>query len=44
MFHATYNAQVYSLFGGGYVSEQHADERGNLAPRSDTSEVAALGY
>lgn len=32
MFQSTHTTQVYTLFGGAYVCEQRADERGNLAP------------
>jgi len=43
MHQTTHNTQVFSMFGGGYVLEQRADEMpGNLAPSDIDGAVTSL--
>ena len=43
MHQTTHSTQVFSMFGGGYVPEQRADDRqGNLAPSDIDGAVTSL--
>ena len=43
MHHTTHSAQIFSLFGGGYVPEERTDETpGNLAPCDIDEAVTSL--
>ena len=42
MGQATHTTQVFSLFGGGYVHEQRADEQGCNLPLDANQVVASL--
>ena len=43
MHQSTHSTQVFSMFGGGYVPEQRADEMlGNLAPSDIDGAVTSL--
>jgi len=44
MFQTTHTTQVFTLFGGGYVPEQRADELGNLGPKDVVASLTAAMF